>query len=301
MVEQPFSNDTIAGILEQIADLLEFDEKNRYRIRSYRNAAQSIRAYDTPLHEIFAGKGIKGLRKVPEVGTSIAGVIRDTFERGRPRILDRLDAERTPEKILTRVPGIGKKRAAEIHSKLRIETLEDLEQAAYSGSLQNIEGMGEQRIEGIRHALAGILSRSASRRAFQRQHKTSKKKKKDKAQLKEPPVGLLLKLDKEYRKKAERDELKKIAPKRFNPENKQWLPIMKTRRKGWTFTILFSNTKRAHDLDKIYDWVVIYYSKNGEENRCTVITAESGGLKGKRIIPGKEAKCYKYYARKKKA
>lgn len=104
----------------------------------------------------------------------------------------------------------------------------------------------------------------------------------------EPPVSILLDVDNEYREKTEKGQSKKIAPKRFNPKGQKWLPIIHTEREDWNFTVLFSNTKRAHDLNKTDEWVVIYYEQNGEEDQCTVITRETGTLKGKRIIRGRE-------------
>ena len=70
-----------------------------------------------------------------------------------------------------------------------------------------------------------------------------------------PTVELILQLDTEYRKKAEAGELKKIAPKRHNPDGESWLPILTTVGEGWRFTVLFSNTARAHELGKTQDWV----------------------------------------------
>lgn len=60
-----------------------------------------------------------------------------------------------------------------------------------------------------------------------------------------PSVDLLLEVDRLYRQKAEADELPMIAPKRFNPEGKAWLPVLHTSRDGWHFTVLYSNTARA--------------------------------------------------------
>lgn len=88
----------------------------------------------------------------------------------------------------------------------------------------------------------------------------------------------------------------KIAPKRFNPEGKAWLPILHTSRDGWSFTVLYSNTARAHELDKTHDWVVIYYERDGREDQATVVTASHGTLEGKRIVRSREAECERYYA-----
>jgi DNA polymerase (family 10) len=110
-----------------------------------------------------------------------------------------------------------------------------------------------------------------------------------------PGVGLLLAIDAEYRKKAAGDKLKKIAPKKFNPEGKAWLPIMNTEREGWKFTVLFSNTQRAHELDKTNDWVVIYYDDGRGERKCTVVTEFKRSLNGKRVIRGREQECAEYF------
>ena len=114
---------------------------------------------------------------------------------------------------------------------------------------------------------------------------------------KPPPVDLILQLDAEYRKKAEAGQLKKIAPKKFNPEGKAWLPIMSAQREGWSFTLLFSNTARAHELGKTNDWVVVYYEKGSGERRCTVVTEYEGPLTAKRVIRGRERECIEFYKR----
>ena len=102
-------------------------------------------------------------------------------------------------------------------------------------------------------------------------------------------------MDAEYRRRAESDDLKKIAPRRFNPEGKAWLPILHTEHGDWSFTALFSNTAKAHELDKTHDWVVIYYDREGTEDQCTVITMHGGPLDGKRVVRGREEETRQYY------
>jgi hypothetical protein len=144
-------------------------------------------------------------------------------------------------------------------------------------------------VENVRIGLAGLLSRAAQRRARQRVG--------GREELAEAPdVGTLLDVDAEYRRKAEAGELHKIAPKRFNPEGEAWLPILHKSRGGWSFTVLYSNTARAHELDKTHDWVVIYYERDGREGQATVVTATHGTLEGKRIVRSREAECERYYA-----
>lgn len=111
-----------------------------------------------------------------------------------------------------------------------------------------------------------------------------------------PPVEVLLALDAEYREKASAGTLKLIAPKKFNPEGKAWLPIMQAQREGWRFTILFSNTQRAHALGKTQDWVVIYFSRGSAEQKCTIVTEFKGELAGKRVVRGREQECREYYS-----
>ena len=78
--------------------------------------------------------------------------------------------------------------------------------------------------------------------------------------------------------------MRKIAPKRFNPKDETWLPVLHTRRGDWHFTVLYSNTQRAHELGKTHDWVVIYFHPGSEpEAQCTVVTETHGPLEGRRL------------------
>ena len=112
-----------------------------------------------------------------------------------------------------------------------------------------------------------------------------------------PDVGLLLDIDREYREKAHAGELRRIAPRRMNPEGKAWLPVLHTRFGPWHFTALFSNTERAHELRRTFDWVVIYYvDRGGEEGQATVVTERHGALTGERVVRGREPECARFYA-----
>ncbi len=195
----------------------------------------------------------------------------------------------TPEQVLAEVPGVGPTLAGRVHRRLGIETLEDLEQAAHDGRLEQVAGIGAEKAAGIRDALAGRLNRSARRRARQRAGG-------EPATAAEPPgVDILLDVDAEYRRKADAGRLRTIAPKRFNPAGEAWLPILRTRRGRWQFTALYSNTARAHELDKTRDWVVLYYSRDSDERQATVVTAAAGALAGKRIVRGRERECREHY------
>ena len=67
---------------------------------------------------------------------------------------------------------------------------------------------------------------------------------------------------------------------------------------GWSFTAMFSNTARAHELGRTRSWVVIYYEHDGHEGQCTVVTETRGPLSGRRVIRGREAECAGHYEKK---
>jgi hypothetical protein len=284
------TNEEIATLLERIADLLEAQKANPHRVRAYRNGADRARSAETSLAEMVRSGDGEALQELPDIGEGLARVISRFVQTGRSDLLDRLQGEVSPEKLFAQVPGIGQKLAQRIADQLDVDTLQELEQAAHDGRLANVEGFGPKRIQGVRASLAGMLSRAAQRRARQRARGE------DDGAHDRPDVGTLLDVDGEYRRKAQAGELTKIAPKRFNPQGKAWLPILHTSRNGWDFTVLYSNTARAHDLDKTHDWVVIYYERDSREDQATVVTASHGKLAGKRIVRGREAECERYYA-----
>ena len=112
-----------------------------------------------------------------------------------------------------------------------------------------------------------------------------------------PSVQVLLDIDREYREKARAGTLRLIAPRRMNPDGKAWLPVLHTRYGPWHFTALFSNTERAHELHRVYDWVVIYFSDaERDEGQFTVVTERHGTLTGLRVVRGREPECARYYA-----
>jgi DNA polymerase (family X) len=110
-----------------------------------------------------------------------------------------------------------------------------------------------------------------------------------------PPVALLLDVDREYRAKAAAGRLPLIAPRRFNPQGKAWLPVLHATHGDWHFTALFSNTVRAHELGRVRDWVLIFfYDSDHHEQQCTVVTEHRGALTGMRVVRGREAECRRY-------
>jgi Holliday junction resolvasome RuvABC DNA-binding subunit len=274
-----------------VADLLQAQEANPFRVRAYQTAAREVRNLAVSVVDLFRREGKKGLEEVPGIGRSLASSILEYVRTGRLRFLDRLEGEIDPEDLFKTVPGVGEKLAHRIHKKLDIDTLEDMEAAAHDGRLQEVPGLGRRRIRAIQDELSAILRRSARRRARSFEAARGSEDKET-----PPPVETILEIDREYRSRAEKDELKRIAPRRFNPEGKAWLPLLHIDREGWRFTALYSNTALAHRRGKTRDWVVIFYEQDGLEDQCTVVTQARGGfLQGRRVVRGREAECKEYY------
>jgi putative hydrolase len=290
MAQHP-EREEVARLLEKIAELLEVQGANRFRIQSYRNGARTIRQTDKPVLELAEQGDRDDLVTLPNIGEGLSNVIIEFVQTGRSSFFDELRGEVAPVELFNTVPGIGQKLAQRIVDRLDIDTLEELEQAAHDGRLAGIEGFGPGRVKQVRTSLAGILSGAA------RQHQRRISSAEEGKSTEEPPVSLLLSLDESYRERAAQGDLPTIAPNRFNPDDKAWLPIMNTTRAGWQFTILYSNTARAHELGKTDDWVVIYWqpAAGGPEKQNTVVTETSGPLEGKRVVRGRETETREYY------
>jgi hypothetical protein len=278
-------NFQVAEMLEQIAKLLEIKQADPFRVAAYRRAARSVAQAVRPLWQVLAGEGLVGIRAVEGVGPTTGAAVAEYLQTGRVAMLERLKAELPPEELFRVVPGIGSELAHRIADELRIKTLEDLELAAHDGRLSAVSGFGERRTKLVRDALAGILSR--------RNPPPVAKPQPPRLQL--PSVDLILHVDAEYRHGAKTGSLRKIAPRRFNPEGKAWLPLLHTQQGGWTFTALFSNTAVAHQLGATGDWVVIFYERGTETGQCTVVTERRGLMIGKRVVRGREAECRAFY------
>ncbi len=273
-------NTQVARRLDEVADLLAEQGANLFRVQAYQRGAETVRRLARPVDEILAVEGVEGLRKLRGIGDRLAIAIRDIIRIGRLPMLDRLRGEADPQDLLETVPGIGPVHAARLHDELGIDSLEDLEAAAHDGRLSDVAGLGAKLVSGIIDSLATRLGRlrPPSPRASD-----------------EAPVEELLDIDREYRESAAAGHLHNIAPRRFNPDHEAWLPILHTVRKERHYTVLFSNTARAHKLGKTKDWVILYYDGSAGERQSTVITSQFGVLKGKRIVRGREEECVQHY------
>ena len=147
-------NEAIARRFLRLAALMEIRGDDPFRWRSYRNAAEAIEVWPTPLKEIAEKEGVGGLQEIPGVGKAIAGKVIDLLNRGTFDAWERLTAE-TPETLLdlTDLPGIGPKTAALLHQRYKISSIPELKTFAASGGLETIEGIGQKTAEKIKEAL----------------------------------------------------------------------------------------------------------------------------------------------------
>lgn len=275
-------NQRIAERLREASDLLEVQGANPFRVGAYRRAAATVAGLEEGVDAIYEREGSDGLDALPNIGKGIASAIAELLRTGRWSQLDRLRGALDPVKVFQGVPGIGPGLARRIHDVLGVDTLEALEAAAFDGRLDTVPGIGARRATAIRATLATMLGRVP--RTRRRQGADG------------PPVALILAVDADYRDKAQAGRLPTIAPKRFNPSAESWLPILHANRGDWHFTALYSNTARAHELDRTRDWVVIYfYDDDHREGQHTVVTEHRGSLAGRRVVRGREAECLDYY------
>jgi DNA polymerase (family X) len=272
-------NRTIARRLRRAAELLEQQEETPYRAQAYRHAADTIAGLGESVAELLDRGGVTALTELPGVGPSIAGAVREMVRTGRWGRLETLSGSIDPEDTFRTLPGLGPILSRRIHDALGVDTLEALETAVDDGRIHTVPGLGPRRVAALRAELASMLARRPLGPLFRRHAEPER----------EPPVEVLLDVDREYRSRAEAGTLPVIAPRRWNPDRAAWLPILHTERRPWRLTALYSNTRRAHEIGRTRDWVVIYFHDgDARERQRTVVTETSGDLAGQRVVRGRE-------------
>ncbi len=136
------TNAYIAEQLEAFASLLDLSGAGYYTSRAYRRAAETIRETEAPIAELVADGRVQELRGI---GSGIAARLRELVETGRIAELDELEREVQPELIgLGRFLGVGPKRMVEIGRALGVSTADEFREAARSGRLTSVAGIGPQ-------------------------------------------------------------------------------------------------------------------------------------------------------------
>ncbi|MBN8626861.1 MAG: DNA polymerase/3'-5' exonuclease PolX [Planctomycetes bacterium] len=153
------TNAEIADIFDQVADLLEFQNANAFRVRAYRNAARTITNLTEPLAGIAADANRK-LTDIDGIGADLATKIKQLVETGSMPMLTELQAQ-VPASVLAlvRVAGLGPKKAAALHKELGINSLDELRQACVDQKVRALKGFGAKTEATI---LAGLDLASTS-------------------------------------------------------------------------------------------------------------------------------------------
>src|SRR5436190_6590913 len=146
-------NGEIADAFEELASLYELDGAAVYRVLAYRNAAKAVREAGVSVEEL-AKQG--RAQELAGVGKTIAEKIDALLETGSIPSAEKLKA-RVPAGLvaITRIPGLGPKRARQLYDTLGIASLDELRAAAEQGRLKDVPGFGAKAEENIVAALAG--------------------------------------------------------------------------------------------------------------------------------------------------
>ena len=154
----PIHNANIAAIFNEIADLLEIEEANPFRIRAYRNAARTL----SELGDDVRNRLVRGddLTRLPGIGDDLAGKIREIVETGHCQALEKLRGE-LPLAVteLLHIPGLGPKRVRALWHELDVQTTEQLAQAAHAGRIRALPGFGAKTEANILQSVEAHLSK----------------------------------------------------------------------------------------------------------------------------------------------
>ena len=149
----PIHNEDIAAAFDEIADLLEVENANPFRVRAYRNAARTLRGLPQEV-AAWVEEG-RDLTELPGIGADLAGKITEFVTTGHLKALDQLRREVPPTvEDLLRIPGLGPKRVRALYLDRGIKTVEQLEAAARAGELRALPGFGPKTEQKILEALA---------------------------------------------------------------------------------------------------------------------------------------------------
>jgi len=157
-------NTKIAEVFDELAELMEFRGENPFRVRAYRNGARAIRDLDESVATILADP-TRSLADLPGIGSTLEEKSRVLIETGSLPQLEAL-REAIPESVIamTRVPGLGAKKAAILHKELSIDSLDELRKACEAGEVRKLKGFGAKTEETI---LAGLaIAQTANERIY---------------------------------------------------------------------------------------------------------------------------------------
>lgn len=148
----PVQNSEIAEMLHEVADLLEIEDANPFRVRAYRNAARTIEGYAKRIYKMIDDGD--DLKEISGIGEDLAEKIKEVVDTGNLRFLEDLRA-RTPHSLieLLKISGLGPKRVQQLYQELNITNLQELQDALKSGKVSELDGFGNKTVENILEAI----------------------------------------------------------------------------------------------------------------------------------------------------
>ncbi len=142
----------VASALDRLADLLEIQGANPFRIRAYRNAIRTVQGLTRSLAAMVDDG--EDLTELPGIGKEMASHIRELLDTGRLGILEEVAQEVPPSLAeLMRLEGIGPKRARRLWGELGVTSVEELETALGEGRVEELEGFGPKSVERMDRAI----------------------------------------------------------------------------------------------------------------------------------------------------
>ena len=155
----PVHNADIAAFFEEIADRLEIQGANPFRIRAYRNAARTLGELPQEARALLE-KG-EDLTRLPGIGDDLAAKVQEIVTTGRSSLLERLRRELPPAVTeLLQIPGLGPKRVKALYHDLEVQTVEQLYRAARDGRIRALPGFGEKTELNILQAVEAHVSQA---------------------------------------------------------------------------------------------------------------------------------------------
>lgn len=155
----PVHNADITAIFDEIADLLEIQGANPFRIRAYRNAARLLG--DLPQEARTLVQKGDNLTRLPGIGADLAAKIGEIVTTGHCNLLERLRRELPPAVTeLLKIPGLGPKRVKALYHDLDVQTVEQLQRAAQDGRIRALHGFGEKTEQNILQAVQAHANQS---------------------------------------------------------------------------------------------------------------------------------------------
>ncbi|MBW3624716.1 MAG: hypothetical protein KY468_15030, partial [Armatimonadetes bacterium] len=150
-------NADIADMFEEIADLLEVKGEQSFRVQAYRRAARSVEESATPAEVLMREHR---LEELPNIGEALAAKISEAVMTGQMSFLEDLRKEVPREAHrLMEIPGIGSRTAGRLVRELGVRSIDELEEAAASGRLKQLSGMGEKTVQKILASIQRYKSR----------------------------------------------------------------------------------------------------------------------------------------------